>query len=80
MAQFTKILNCTNCGSEGIISYEPEFGEPIFCPFCSEELIDEDDLDNLNGFDDDEEDEEDLYEMDDSPLDQMLMEIDVDRD
>lgn len=78
MAQFTKMFECSNCGSEGILSYESEFGEPIFCPFCSEELIEEDELDNLRSLeDDDDEDEEDFYS-EESPIDEMIMDIDVD--
>jgi uncharacterized Zn finger protein (UPF0148 family) len=73
-----KILkfNCDNCGSEGIISYEPEFGEPIFCPFCSEELIEEEELNNKSFEEDDEDDEEEDYDLD-SPLDDMIMDIEL---
>lgn len=74
MAQITKILDCKSCGSECILSYEPEFGEPIFCPFCAEEMIDEDELDI---YERDDEEEEDYYE-NESPIDEMIMEMDVD--
>jgi DNA-directed RNA polymerase subunit RPC12/RpoP len=80
MAQITKLFDCTNCGGEAVLSYEPQFGEPIFCPFCSEELIDEEDLELLQSLEDEDDEDDDLadlYEMDESPLDEMLMEIDT---